>query len=62
MLRRLLKPCPRCRGNNLLELKEETRYAMKCVQCGYLLLTSEMRFLIEDTLPEKTRRLSKTAA
>ncbi len=61
MLRRLLKPCPRCRGNHLLELEEESRHAVKCMQCGYFLLRSEMRFLLEDTLPEKTRHLSNTA-
>jgi Zn ribbon nucleic-acid-binding protein len=55
MLHRLLKPCPRCRGNHLLELKEENRQIIKCMQCGYFLLRSEMRFLLEDTRPEHTR-------
>src|SRR6266542_3453747 len=50
MLRQLLKPCPRCRGNHLLELKEEDRHAVKCMHCGYFLLKSEMRFLLEDTV------------
>jgi hypothetical protein len=62
MLRRLLKPCPRCRGNHLLELKEESRYAVKCMQCGYLLLRSELRFLLDDIVLDTSRDFRKTAA
>ncbi len=62
MLHRLLKPCPRCRGNHLLELKEENRNAIKCMQCGYFLLQSEMRFLFEDALAEDARRISTAAS
>jgi Zn ribbon nucleic-acid-binding protein len=62
MLRRLLKPCPRCRGNHLLELEEENRHAVKCMQCGYFLLRSEMRFLAEDLVLEETADRNRTAA
>jgi Zn ribbon nucleic-acid-binding protein len=48
MIRRWLKPCPRCRGNQLLELHEESRHVVRCMDCGYLLLTTETRFLTED--------------
>lgn len=62
MLRRWLKPCPRCRGNHLLEMKEDTRQAVKCMQCGYLLLADEIRFLAEDLVLEKTADRNRTAA
>jgi len=50
MIRRWLKPCPRCRGNHLLEVKDDCRHAVRCMQCGYLLLFGEIRFLIEDAV------------
>jgi phage FluMu protein Com len=58
MMRRWLKPCPRCRGNHLLETRDDARRAVRCMQCGYLLLLDEIRFLIEDIVlenePERT--------
>jgi Zn ribbon nucleic-acid-binding protein len=62
MLHRLLKPCPRCRGTHLLELKEDNRRAVKCMQCGYLLLMTETRFVAEDVVLEHSRELQKTLA
>jgi hypothetical protein len=62
MLRRWLKPCPRCHGNHLLELKDDTRHAVRCMHCGYLLLADEIRFLIEDIVLEKTAGRNRTAA
>ncbi len=60
MLRRLLKPCPRWRGNHLLEFKDDNRHAVRCMQCGHFLLRTEMRFLLEDTV-DKLRNTSKVA-
>jgi Zn ribbon nucleic-acid-binding protein len=60
MLRRWLKACPRCRGNHLLELRDDNRRTVKCMQCGYLLLADEIRFLIEDVVLESTTQ--RTAA
>jgi Zn ribbon nucleic-acid-binding protein len=62
MLRRWLKPCPRCRGNHLLELKDDTRHAVKCMQCGYLLRLEEIRFLVEDVVLENAAERQRTAA
>jgi len=52
MTRRWLKPCPRCRGNHLLETRDDARRAVRCTHCGYLLLLDEIRFLVEDTVLE----------
>ena len=52
MLRRWLKACPRCRANDLLEVKEGARLTVRCTQCGYVLLADEVRFLIEDVVLE----------
>ena len=62
MLRRWLKPCPRCGGNHLLEMKDDSRHAVKCMQCGYLLLRDEIRFLIEDVVLEEAADGSRIAA
>lgn len=62
MLRRWLKPCPRCRDNNLLEMKNNSRRVVMCMQCGYLLLRDEIRFLVEDVVLEKAADHQKTAA
>ena len=62
MLRRWLKPCPRCRGNHLIEMKEEAFHAVKCVQCGYLLSSDEIRFLLEDMIFETVAGAEKSAA
>jgi Zn ribbon nucleic-acid-binding protein len=61
VLHRLLKPCPRCCGKHLLELKEENRHAIKCMQCGHFLLRSEMRFLLDDSVLENKPRVTKAA-
>lgn len=61
MIRRLIKPCPRCRGNHLLEMSEESRHAVKCMQCGYFLLRNEMRFLLEDAFLQSGRHINKAA-
>lgn len=53
MLRPWLKPCPRCRGNHLLETRADARRAVRCMQCGYLLLSDEIRFLTEDVVLDK---------
>jgi len=60
MMRRWLKPCPRCRSNHLLETKDDCRHAVRCKQCGYLLLLDEVRFLIEDVV--RVSESERTAA
>jgi Zn ribbon nucleic-acid-binding protein len=62
MLRRWLKPCPRCRGNHLLEMKDDTHHAVRCMQCGYLLLPDQIRFLAEDVVLKNMSDRSRTAA
>ena len=62
MLRRWLKPCPRCRGNHLLEMKDAGRHIVKCVECGYLLLPDEIRFLVKDVVLEESAGRRRTAA
>jgi len=62
MLRRWLKPCPRCRGNHLLETKDDTRHTVRCMQCGYLLLPDQIRFLAEDIVLKNTPDRRRTAA
>jgi phage FluMu protein Com len=60
MTRRWLKPCPRCRGNHLLETRDDARRAVRCTHCGYLLLLDEIRFLIEDVV--RVSESERTAA
>jgi hypothetical protein len=62
MLRRWLQPCPRCHGNHLLGLKDDTGHAVRCMQCGYLLLATETRFLIEDIVLKKAADRKRTVA
>lgn len=62
MLCRLLKPCPRCRGDHLIEMLEDWTHVVKCVQCGYLLRPEEIRFLFEDGLRQERADCEKTAA
>jgi hypothetical protein len=56
MIKRWLKPCPRCRATHLLEMLDELRHGMRCMQCGHELTWLEMRCVIEDlacaTAPE----------
>jgi hypothetical protein len=61
-MRRWLKPCPRCRGNHLLETKDDCRRGLRCTQCGYMLLLDEVRFLIEDVVLDKVADQERTAA
>jgi hypothetical protein len=62
MIKRWLKPCPRCRGNHLLEATDGHRRLVRCMQCGYLLLKSETRFLYEETLRQTAATVDRTAA
>ena len=50
MLRRWLKPCPRCRDNHLLEMKGSGLVAVRCVHCGYTLNSDEVRRLLESSV------------
>jgi Zn ribbon nucleic-acid-binding protein len=61
MMRRLLRPCPRCRGTHLLELKEDGRHVVRCVACGYYLQQREIRFLNEDAAPAFSAEKARVA-
>jgi ribosomal protein S27AE len=62
MSRRWLKPCPRCHGTDLAEQRDDCRRTLRCMQCGYILLLDEVRFLIEDVVLDKVPDQERTAA
>jgi hypothetical protein len=62
MMRRWLKPCPRCRSTDLAEKRDDCARALQCVQCDYILLLDEVRFLIEDVVLDKVPDQERTAA
>jgi len=59
-MRLWLKPCPRCRSAQLVEKKDDRYRAVRCMQCGYILLLDEIRFLIEDIVLSNEPALQRT--
>jgi hypothetical protein len=62
MMRCWLKPCPRCRAEYLLEMKQDGEPAVVCPECDYRLLPDEIRFLVEDVVLEMMADRDKSAA
>ena len=56
-----LNHAPRCHGTDLAEQRDDCRRTLRCMQCGYVLLLDEIRFLIEDVL-DKVPDQERTAA
>jgi len=62
MMLRWRKPCPRCRSTDFAETRDDSARALRCVQCGYILLLDEVRLLIEDVVLDKVPDQERTAA
>jgi hypothetical protein len=56
MLRRWVRACPRCHGHHVLELKDDYCHAARCMECGYLFSSEEIRYLLDDVAAKADQR------